>query len=332
MGQHTDQRARTLTLARVLFEETDEKHPLPMEEIVRRLEAQGVFAERKSIYRDLAALKRLGLETVYRPGKAGGWYLAARPLGLEELQAVADAVGVYPWLSEGERAGLLEKLSALLPRPLRPQLRRPVAAPSRAGGEQVGQTLDKLYAALQAGRAVRFVPMTRDSALTPVPAGPARMVSPKGLLWDGQRHILLAWDHRNKSLTLCRPDRMAQLTLTGLPAQGPDADPAQWTAAPFGLEPERRERITLHCRAALADEIADRLGQKATVIPTGETFTVIADVTIGPEFWGWLSAQSGQADLVAPLWAAKLWQGRYRPRGETRGRIKRTDVEKAPAQ
>ena len=37
MGKHTDQRDRTLCLARILYEETDEKHPMPMTEMIRRL-------------------------------------------------------------------------------------------------------------------------------------------------------------------------------------------------------------------------------------------------------------------------------------------------------
>lgn len=33
VGKHTDQRDRTLCLARILYEETDEKHPMPMTEM-----------------------------------------------------------------------------------------------------------------------------------------------------------------------------------------------------------------------------------------------------------------------------------------------------------
>ena len=47
MGKHTDQRDRTLCLARILYEETDEKHPMPMTEMIRRLEEEGVASERK---------------------------------------------------------------------------------------------------------------------------------------------------------------------------------------------------------------------------------------------------------------------------------------------
>lgn len=116
MGKHTDQRDRTLCLARILYEETDEKHPMPMTEMIRRLEEEGVASERKSIYRDLAAMNKQGFEVAYRHGKTGGWYLAGRPLNLSELQTVIDAVAVYRWIPAALRASLLDKLAGLFPR------------------------------------------------------------------------------------------------------------------------------------------------------------------------------------------------------------------------
>ena len=47
MGKHhTDQRDRTLSLARILFTETDEAHPMPLTALAARLEEAGIpFAE-----------------------------------------------------------------------------------------------------------------------------------------------------------------------------------------------------------------------------------------------------------------------------------------------
>lgn len=159
MGKHTDQRDRTLCLARILYEETDEKHPMPMTEMIRRLEEEGVASERKSIYRDLAAMNKQGFEVAYRHGKTGGWYLAGRPLNLSELQAVIDAVAVYRWIPAALRASLLDKLAGLFPRGQRGQLRRPVSLPPQGvtAPEEVRQVLDRVHTALQSQRALRFV-------------------------------------------------------------------------------------------------------------------------------------------------------------------------------
>ena len=164
MGKHTDQRDRTLCLARILYEETDEKHPMPMTEMIRRLEEEGVASERKSIYRDLAAMNKQGFEVAYRHGKTGGWYLAGRPLNLSELQTVIDAVAVYRWIPAALRASLLDKLAGLFPRGQRGQLRRPVSLPPQGvtAPEEVRQVLDRVHTALQSQRALRFVSRRGD--------------------------------------------------------------------------------------------------------------------------------------------------------------------------
>lgn len=128
MGKHTDQRDRTLCLARILYEETDEKHPMPMTEMIRRLEEEGVASERKSIYRDLAAMNKQGFEVAYRHGKTGGWYLAGRPLNLSELQTVIDAVAGLPLDSSGA-AGVSAGQAG---RALSPGTARPAAPPGLA--------------------------------------------------------------------------------------------------------------------------------------------------------------------------------------------------------
>ena len=110
--QHTDQRDRTLTLARILYDETDELHPLPMTGLMERLEKAGVPSERKSVYRDMAALRRHGMAVEYRPGREGGWYLTGRAFERTELRQLTDAVAAYRWLPEPVRASLLDKLAA----------------------------------------------------------------------------------------------------------------------------------------------------------------------------------------------------------------------------
>lgn len=322
MGKHTDQRDRTLSVARILYEETDERHPMPLADLVARLDRYGVAAERKSIYRDLAALRKHGLDVVFRAGSEGGWYLASRTFTQPELRAIWDAVAVYRWLPEDQRTEILEKLAGLAPAHQRKSLRRPVALRRRSAREpeEIRGVLDRVHAAIQGQRALSFVPYCYDRGKTWGPSGPRRVVSPKGLLWSGEGYHLLAWDHREHALRLLRLDRMGEVLVTGLPAQGPEADARLWAAAPFGLDPARRERVRLRCCQDLAGEVLDRFGGDVTLTPDGDKFLVTADVVMGPEFWGWMTAHSSQAAVIAPPWAAKLWTQRYQPREPSRNR------------
>lgn len=322
MGKHTDQRDRTLMIARILHEETDEKHPLPLADLVERLARHGVTAERKSIYRDMAALRKHGLDIVYRAGADGGWYIAGRTFTPAELRALIDAVSVYRWLPEEQREDILDKLTDLAPIPQRRNLCRPVSVNRRSAvePEELRMVLDRIHGACQSRRALSFVPYAFDRGKSRVPVGGRRVISPKGLMWMGESYHLLAWDHRDRMLHLYRPDQMGEVMVTGMPAQGPEADAGMWNAAPFGLDPARRERLRLRCCQDLAGEVLDQFGSEITLIPEGDCFLLTADVVVGPEFWGWMTAHAEQAAVIAPPWAAKQWAERYRPRGSEKSR------------
>lgn len=318
MGKHhTDQRDRTMALARILYHETDENHPLPLAVLADRLERLGVRAERKSLYRDLAAFNRHGMAVEYQPGRGGGWYLAGRAFSRKELRQVIDAVAVYRFLPETARASLLDKLAALAPAHDRARLRRPVLRPRRSDGETeaLRTTLDKIHAALQTGKALSFYPVEWTPEKQQRAAGGRTVISPRGLLWQEERYALVAWNHRTQTTELFRPDQMAQVQVTGLPAQGPEVNLRHWIDAPFGLDPDLRCRVRLRCRRELAGEILDRFGRETALIPgeDGETFTFAAEAVMGPAFWGWAAALGDRVEVQSPPWAARLWAERFRP-------------------
>lgn len=315
MGKHTDQRDRTLLLARILQEETDEKHPLSMAAILEKLGQQGVTAGRKSLYRDIAALRKHGWAVAFRPGQQGGWYLSSRTFSPEELRTLIDAVSVYRWLDREKREVLVEKLTGLAARPQRPALQRPVSVHRRSAAqpEQVQAAVDRIHAALQAQRALSFLPVQYEAGSRQKVGSTRCIISPKGLLWAQETYHLLAWDHRDKALRLYRPDRMADLRSTGLPAQGPEADTDLWNTAPFGLDPARKERVRLRFGQAIAGEVLDRFGGDIAPVPDEECFLLTTDVVVGAEFWGWMASHGDWAEVLAPAWAARQWQQRYRP-------------------
>lgn len=305
MANRIDPRTRLLLVCRLLHEQTDSKNALSLSSLFRQLEKEGLTAERKSVYRDMAALKKAGLDVQFRPGNEGGWHLASRLFDGAELKALADAVAVYRWLDPETREGLLDKLAALGSLPQREGLERPVSL--RWYGEEcageVRNSLDRIHSALQSERAISFVLYTHTSAGERVAEETRHIATPKGLLWAEERYHLLVWEHQSRRLCLYRVDRMGQVLVTGIPAQGEEADPAVWASVPFGLEPIRRESVQLYCRASLAGEVVDRFGPDVALHPMGDGFTVAGEVVIGPAFWGWLWSHGGDIEVLEPAWA-----------------------------
>ena len=173
--------------------------------------------------------------------------------------------------------------------------------------------MDRIYAALQRQHALRFVPVTYNNQGTRC-LGEACLVTPKGMLWSQERHQLLGWNHQTRKLTLYRPDRMHQVEVTDVPAQGPEADLSQWLAAPFGPDLRLQTTVCLRCRTGLAGEILDRWGREVTLVPVRDGFTVTAPAVLGPAFWGWLAAQGEKVTLLSPTWAVEAWKQWSHPR------------------
>ncbi|MBQ3702836.1 MAG: WYL domain-containing protein, partial [Oscillospiraceae bacterium] len=61
MAAGDNQKLKMLYLVKIFSEETDDSHALSLQEIAERLEAYGVNAERKTLYKDFAELEKFGL-------------------------------------------------------------------------------------------------------------------------------------------------------------------------------------------------------------------------------------------------------------------------------
>lgn len=97
MANQPHQKLKTLQILQMLFEQADSTHGLTTQEIIDNLAAQGIPAERKAIYRDIEILKQFGL-AIEHPNDR--WRLTERPLQLEELIMLVDAVQSAPFLTE----------------------------------------------------------------------------------------------------------------------------------------------------------------------------------------------------------------------------------------
>lgn len=121
-----DKKLKLLYLAKYLEEETDQEHPAGMPELLAYLTANGISAERKSVYDDLRLLESFGMDIETVKGRQFGYYLGERTFQLPEVKLLVDAVQAAPFLTQKKSMGLIGKLEQLTSRPMARQLRRQV--------------------------------------------------------------------------------------------------------------------------------------------------------------------------------------------------------------
>lgn len=316
MAMSSKWRHRIILLAKILLEETDPQHPLPMSQLINRLERLGVSAERKSISTDLRALKEQGCSVVYNRTK-GGYYIEERTLTHEDLAFLLDAVAVYPYLTDDQRTSITKKLQGFANVHQRPRLDRPVAGIrwGKADAEVVQDAIGRIHAAMQAGKALSFILVDYNAQLQRVPRKDRQVVTPKALLWTGRKYQLLAWDHKLEDMAIYYPDRMEQVKVAGVNAAGPDINPDTWASAAFGTDISHREWVKLRCSEELAGEVVDVFGPSAEVQGVEGGFILTANVVLGPEFLAWMHIHQEDVDLLSPPFLAAKWKSKAWSRG-----------------
>ena len=158
MAKSTGQKAKLLILYQLLLKKSDEDHPLTTQELIDTLAREGISAERKSIYTDMDALRKFGLDVQFQKGKSGGWFVGERDFELAELKLLVDAVQSSRFISRKKSAALIRKLEALASEPQAKQLRRQVYVDGRVKtmNEGVYYAIDKLHIAIGGNKAVTF--------------------------------------------------------------------------------------------------------------------------------------------------------------------------------
>lgn len=153
-----DKKLKLLYLAKYLEEETDQEHPAGMPELLAYLTANGISAERKSVYDDLRLLESFGMDIETVKGRQFGYYLGERTFQLPEVKLLVDAVQAAPFLTQKKSMELIGKLEQLTSRPMARQLRRQVyvLGRPRTTNETLYYAVDGIHTAISRDRQVSF--------------------------------------------------------------------------------------------------------------------------------------------------------------------------------
>ena len=316
MAKSANQKSKLLYLSKILLEQTDEDHPITVPEMIQELAKRDIKAERKSIYDDLETLSLFGLDVQSRKGRSPGWFIGSREFELPELKLLMDAVQSSRFITQKKSDALIRKLEGLASIHQARQLQRQVYVSGRIKvmNESIYYNVDRLHGALSAQKAITFKYFDYDISRQKVfrRDGKRYTVSPYGLIWDNENYYLVAFDHVNQEMRHYRVDKMAEITVTGLPRDMEHAvDMAHYAQKHFGMFSGREAAVRLRCRASLAGVVLDRFGYDVILVPDGEDwFTVTLDVVVSPQFWGWVFGLGEGVQVLGPEWARAEFQAR----------------------
>lgn len=310
MAKSANQKLKLFYILQMLMENTDEEHVLSTQEIIDKLAANDIKAERKTIYDDMACLQDFGYDIILKKGRVGsGYCLAGRDFELAELKLLVDAVQASRFMTVKKSRELIKKLEKLASRYQAGQLQRQVYVSGRVKteNEKIYYNVDTVYKAIDENVKITFTYLewSLSRELKPRRAGEKYLVSPWALIWDDENYYLAGYDGKADRLKHYRVDKMGSVSLTREPREGREqfekVGLAEYTKRTFGMFGGEEETVTLAFPNRLIGVVMDRFGRDTDIRPLGEGyFSSRIKAAVSGQFFGWLAGLGKEVRVVSP--------------------------------
>ena len=322
---------RILFLLKLLYEQTDEDHPLNTHELIEILEANGVPANRKTLKSDIDNLTEAGFDIVTVSSKPNRYFWGDRGVEMPELKLLIDAVSSSRFISQRKSRDICRKLTAMASVHGQKELDRHIYVTNRvkATNEQVLYIVDTVNDAIRRRRKISFQYTEYDVKKNKVLRnnGEVYELSPYALFWNDDFYYVVGYSDKHENVSAFRVDRLYKPQVL--------KDKAVKRPTGFSLDDYSRqiyemydgERVTVEllCRGDLMKYVIDRYGEDVRTMPVAgvrstrgaqaagggdapEQFIATVDVALSPNFYAWVFRWGGGVRIIAPEEAVEAFR------------------------
>ena len=310
MAKGSNQKLKMLYLAKIFMEETDDNHPLTMPEIIAKLKAYDVNADRKTIYMDLEELRTFGLDIISEQvGRKWYYYIGGRDFELPELKLLVDSVQSAKFMTERKSSELIHKIESLASKHDAKKLQRQVFITGRIKtmNESIYYNVDRLHEAIATDSQIRFkyfqwnvnkeMELRRD--------GQWYQTSPWGLMWDDENYYLVAYNSEDGKIRHYRVDKMLNISTVDERREGKEEfkafDLPHYTRSLFGMFGGEEKKVTIEATNDMVGVMIDRFGKDIFIIPVDDDhFSITVNVAVSNQFLGWIMALGEDVKITGP--------------------------------
>ena len=314
MPRGEGQRIRILYVLRMLWEQSDEIHPLTANQMKEGLAVLGIVCERKTIYTDLDVLSEFGIDIIRTKR---GAYIGKRMFELPELKLLVDAVQASRFITGRKSEELIDKLSRLLSKEEGCQLKHPasVRASVKTRNEGIYYNVDAIQEGIHRNCKIsfRYRNWNARKELVLRQKGKYYNISPWLLVWENEKYYMVGYEEISGKLKHFRVDKMQDIRVLEEVRHGREAfesvDASAYGVENFGMFQGNRERVTLLVEGEVVGVIIDRFGKDVWLHPleTGDCRAVI-DIAVSNQFFGWITGLGGKVRIENPQWVKKEYE------------------------
>lgn len=310
MPKSENQKLKLLYLLKILAEQTDEQHPMPMAVLLEKLKAEDISAERKSVYHDINCLMDFGVDIGFDTSRGnGGYYLASRDFELPECKLLVDAVSASRFITKSKSEQLIRKIEKLTSRYEAVQLQRQVYTSEQIKNENesIYYHVDAIHTAIHENRQISFLYLewNLQKKLVPRRGGKPYRISPWSLMWNDENYYLIGYDAQAGMLKHFRVDKIGPIEMLPERREGEEVfkkcDLSAYSAKTFGMYGGEEMMVTLSFPNYLVGVVLDRFGKDVSLQKLSEErFAVHVKVMVSRQFYGWLAGIGKDVKVTAP--------------------------------
>lgn len=300
------QKATILCVYDILKTYTDENHILSTEKIREKLKAiYNVDMERRAIYRNIDALRSMGVEIEGYQDNREGYYLVDREFELSEIRLLCDAVAASDMIKEDTGKKIIKKLIGTQSIFQGRMLQKTVFVKSEKKilNKQLFYNIDALNIAINQGCKVsaRIMNYGLERELHERQDSPV-VFSPYVTFWAEGNYYILVKRENVEEMEHFRVDLIKDIAILerGVDMIFGGFNPGQYATRYILQHGENKERYDIECGIELWQELAELFGQDAVVTKRNDTVITVRIITIPSQMRAWVLRRVNECEVVGP--------------------------------
>ena len=299
-------KATILCVYEVLKKYSDENHIISAEKIREKLKILfDVDMERRAIYRNIEALRSMGIDIEGYTDNREGYYLKDRTFEPSEIRLLCDAVAASDIIKEKTSKEIICKLidtqSIFQGRMLQKTVY--VKDKQKVLNKQLFYNIDTLNIAINQGCkvAVRLLEYNMDIELVEKSNG-LIVISPYATMWASGNYYILAKEEGEDDLTHYRIDYLKDIVILerNVDMIFGGINPAQYAERFIFFKGEHIERYDIECDKSVWNILAENFGNNLTVIRTDNEKVLVKVKSIPSVMKDWVLMHLNQCEVIAP--------------------------------
>lgn len=304
------QKIKLLKLLEMLRQDTDEQHPLPTNEICRRLANMDISCDRRTLARDIALLNDQGFEVMWRwVGKEKGYYIEDRSFSVPELKIMIDAIQAASFITEKKTAELIDKIANLGGSHRADILKGNMVCfnTRKHRNESIYYNIGYLEDAIEQQKKVifRYFDLDENGEKVYRRDGHHYVVEPVSLVFNEDNYYIVVYSSKHDNTANYRVDRMDKVEIIDEPvsekAVSLRAEMCEYTGQAFKMYGGQPMDIVIEFDSKLIGVVYDKFGEGTKMMRSSEDKCIATlKVQTSPVFWGWLFQFAGQMRILSP--------------------------------